>query len=187
MDSWWLGRTRGSKSEYPNPAWALWVYAANELLWFFLTLTCDMGMMTSTLGCYLGGMECAVAPSKPPHVLGSALIVLDRCQAAQVPIYNGFPKDWAGGVTSPLPALKCICCFLMVLSVFKGRNSIDLFPLEVLLRIDLASLDVAGLLMSPPSRLWLEMILLQGKRPDRSDILQSGLAPPGLSSQGADA
>lgn len=75
----------------------------------------------------------------------------------------------------------------MVLSVFKGRNSIDLFPLEVLLRIDLASLDVAGLLMSPPSRLWLEMILLQGKRPDRSDILQSGLAPPGLSSQGADA
>lgn len=32
---WWLGRTRGSKSEYPNPARAIWVYAANKLLLVF--------------------------------------------------------------------------------------------------------------------------------------------------------
>lgn len=70
------------------------------------------------------------------------------------------------GSSPPLPvhwALKCICCFLMMLSIFRGRNHIDLFPLEALLRIDLAPSDASGLLMPLLSLPWLEMSLLQGR------------------------
>ena len=61
-----------------------------------------------------------------------------------------------------------------------------MFPLEVLLLIDLAVLDAAGLLMPLASLAVVGNDPTAGekKRPDHSDILWSGLAPPGLNSQG---